>query len=203
MRIRETIFLCLFHFLRGKRQAVGPKRVYVQFKGNTRSAESGCKQERVFDRDFLIRGSMPQENRRRIRGNILLQREELPLPFPDQIPKAFIAAPALVSCDDRIAQYQCVRHLQAKRVSVHTERRGKMRTGRKPADIYRQSGMCIPLSFHRIRQCMQRPQAERLRISRLADRIAQDLRFKAQLLKGARNGLALPRRETDTRRPGR
>ena len=146
---------------------------------------------------------MPQKSRRRVRRNMLLQGKELTLPFPDQILKALFVAPARICGDDRITQNQCVRYLQAQRASVHTECRGKMCTGRKPADTYRQSGMCIPLPFHRIRQSMQRPQTKRLGLSRRADRIAQDLRFKAQLLKGARNGLALPRRETDTRRPGR
>ncbi len=34
MRIGKASLLCLFHFFCGKRQAVRPKRVYMQFKGN-------------------------------------------------------------------------------------------------------------------------------------------------------------------------
>ncbi len=194
MRIRKTPLLCLFHFLCGKRQAVRPIRVYVQFKGNARTAESGCKQERVFDRDFLVRGSMPQENRRCFRRNMLLQRKELPLPFPNQILKTLFVAPARICCDDRIAQDQSVRRLQIHCASVDPERCGKMRAGRKPADIYRQSGMCIPLPFHRVRQSMQRPQttdsAGSLFQSPAPERCGQRARSPEE-------------REPDTRRRGR
>ena len=130
---------------------------------------------------------------------MLLQGKELTLPFPDQILKALFVAPARICCDDRITQNQCVRYLQAQRASVHTECCGKMCTGREPADIYRQSGMCIPLSFHRIRQSMQRPQTKRLQLSHRADRVAQDFCFKAHLPKGASNGLTLPWRESPIR----
>ena len=176
----------------GQGEAVLAEGVDVQLERHAGPLHGGGEQQGVFHGHIPVRGSVPQERGRGIRGDVLLQGEEVPPVRAGDVLDALGVAELRLRGDDRVAQDQPVGPVQAQGPPVDAQRGGEVAARGEAADEYGRAVGAFAQLTHAPGELAHRLQPQGRGGVVLTDGVAQYAGLAAHGLKGAGHRLRLP-----------